>query len=245
MAAHAEKEIDDAITAENDFFTAPPAFEYPPPPTTELEEKIAAEALAYRNPFPLFIDEGYNPESLALDPYEQFPKYCAPHPLHKKDSYYPESLALEEYEGGPRRPGRPRVYRAPPLARRNEYKGKLVRRAAKPVLSRKASISMVDDDVPEDTIVVDVGEPDKDIDQLRVTLKCSIAKLALAKEKTALLEELKKAEDDLALEEKKTASFAVPAKGTRKRKAVAESEDAPAPWRRAARATRASVNYAE
>jgi hypothetical protein len=254
MAAHAEKEID-AIMAENasvfakstksDLFVAPPTFQYPPPPTTELEDKLAAEALTYRTPFPVITDEGYNPESLALDRYEQFPKYCAPHPLHKEDSYYPESLALEEYEGGPRRPGRPRVRPYATPARRNERKGKLVRRAAKPVRSRKASILMVDDEVPEDTIVVDVGDAAEDFDQLRKALERSKGKLALAKEKMALLKELKSAEDELAVEEEKAASFAVSAKGSWKRKAVAESEDVPAPRRRVTRATRASVNYAE
>jgi hypothetical protein len=256
MAAHAEKEID-AIMAENDsdfanstetpttdLFAAPDAFEYPPPSTTELEDKLAAEALAYRAPFPVDTDRGYNPESLALEPYERFPKYCAPHPLHKEDSYYPESLALEEYEGGPRRPGRPRVRPYASLPRRNERKGKLVPRAVKPVRSRKASILMVDDEVLEDTIVVDVGEAAEDFDQLRKALKRSKAKLAVAREKTALLKELKDAENKLALEEEKTTSFAVP-KGSRKRKALAESEDAPAPRRRVARATRASVNYTE
>lgn len=244
MAVEVEKKIDLAIAAEitskgvnaNDTLmawtsAATPTFQYPPPPTTEEEDRLASAAKNYTSPFPLIMEYGYDPESLALEPYER--SGFQAHPLHKDDeSYYPERLALEPHEGGT----------ASALDRQKRAKhnrrAAIRRRAAKPRLTRQKRV----EEVPEDTIVVDVDEDSaREISLLRKALKRSEAKLALAKGRTALLADLKNAE-----EEEKSVSFAAPAKKGRKRKASSEPEEAPQPRRRSSRSTRSGVvSYAE
>jgi hypothetical protein len=245
MAFEVEKKVDLAMEAEdqsngvdpNDTVmksvsTTPFAFTYPLPPTTEEGDRLAAADKNYRSPFPLITEEGYDPESLALEPYER--SRFQPFPLHKNDkTYYPEQLALEPHEGG-------KPYATPTLKRHKRRA--LGRRAAKPVL-RQASAT---EKIPEDTIVVDVGEEAaKELSQLRKALRRSEAKLAVAKQKTGLLAALKLSEEKLAAEEEKTVNFAGSAKRGRKRKASSEPEEAPEPQRRSARSKGSGVNYAE
>jgi len=208
------------------------AFSYPLPYPTD-ENRLAAADKNYHNPLPLIFEDGYDPESLALEPYERFG--FQPFPLHKNDpTYYPEQLAL-----GPNEGGKPQATRTLKRYKRRA----LTSQSAKPVLLRQASPI---DKSSEDTIIVNVGDEDaEELSQLREALKRAEARLTVTKQKAGLLAALKLTEEQVIAGEEKAVTFACSAKRGRKRKASSESEDVPKPRRRSTRSNRSGVNYAE
>lgn len=116
----------------------------------------------------------------------------------------------------------------PRALKRSEAREATIRRAKNPLNCQKTATEEASSS-SDDTVVADVKDDStEELAELRNALKRSEAKLKVAKEKTKLLAELKKLEDELAAEkdhQDKTTSLTNSVKSSRKRKAESEPED--------------------
>ena len=204
---------------------------YPPPPTTEAEDRLtAAEKAQYSfQPIPLHRDdESYYPERLALE--VDKPKRGRPRGSQNRPKYtlvHQRSIEVsdDDTETAEERSEPNKAWKSSKAKQPTTQPAKLTLIRQKTPTQELSDATISNDTIPDDTIVVDVGdEKIEDLSELREALKRSEAKLKIAKQKTQLLADLKKVEDELAAEEDKSTNF-IPVKSGRKRKAVSEPED--------------------